>query len=88
MPKYWGKQILSLRYFPDGSKAKEKEERKLVITMAHYALQRQLGGGTLANLSSIFRTFSFYLYISLINFFSFLTFPKRDKNIYLRFQPI
>ena len=42
MPKYWGKQIFSLREFPrSGSKAKdgEKEERKLVITMASYALQ-------------------------------------------------
>ena len=44
MPKYWGKQIFSLGSFPEvGQKQKmekkEKEERKLVITMASYALQ-------------------------------------------------
>ena len=46
MPKYWGKQIFSLRRFPEvGQKQKteKKEERKidrnLVITMASSALQ-------------------------------------------------
>ena len=47
MPKYWGKQIISLGRFPEvGQKQqtergerKKKEDRKLVITMASYALQ-------------------------------------------------
>ena len=51
MPKYWGKQIFSLGSFSEvGKKQKtekkkerEKEERKLVITMASYALQRTSG---------------------------------------------
>ena len=50
MPKYWGKQIFTHGSFPrSGSKAKDGEkrekevlERKLVITMASYALQRHL----------------------------------------------
>ena len=48
MLKYWGKQIFSLGSFPrSGSKAKDGEkrerDRKLVITMASYPLQRHLG---------------------------------------------
>ena len=51
MPKYWGKQIISLGRFPEvGQKQqtergerKKKEDRKLVITMASYALQSHLG---------------------------------------------
>ena len=45
MPKYWGKQIISLGSYPEvGQKKKtekkKKRDRKLVITMASYALQR------------------------------------------------
>ena len=43
MPKYWGKQIFTHGSFPQvGQKQKterKKEDRKLVITMASYALQ-------------------------------------------------
>ena len=49
MPKYWGKQIFSLGRFPEvGQKQKteKKKERKLVITMASYTLQRHLGWRT------------------------------------------
>ena len=50
MPKYWGKQIFSLGRFPEvGQKQRTEKERKrqkdkkLVITMASYALQCHLG---------------------------------------------
>ena len=45
MPKYRGKQIFSLGSFPRiGSKAKDGEkERTMVMMMASYALQRNLG---------------------------------------------
>ena len=44
MPKYWGKQIFSLGSFPELGQKTEKEKRKreeqkLVIAMASYALQ-------------------------------------------------
>ena len=45
MPKYWGKQIFSLGRFPKvGQKQKtekkeRKRDRKLLITMAIYAMQ-------------------------------------------------
>ena len=48
MPKYWGKPIFTHGRFPEvGQKQKtereeEEEERKLVITMAIYALQHHL----------------------------------------------
>ena len=59
MPKYWGKQIFSLGRFPVvGQKQKtekkerkrKKEDRKYVITMASYALQRHLGWRTQSRL--------------------------------------
>ena len=55
MPKYWGKRFFSLGSFPEvgqkqktdrEKKRKIKEDRKLVITMASYALQRHLGWRT------------------------------------------
>ena len=47
MPKYWGKQIFSLRSFPEmGQKQKTEREKErserdwtMVITMASYLLQ-------------------------------------------------
>ena len=42
MPKYWGKQIFAHGRFPEvGQKQKteKKKDRKLVRTMANYALQ-------------------------------------------------
>ena len=58
MPKYWGKPIFTHGSFPEvGQKQKtEKKEkrrerdRKLVITMASYALQRHLGWRTQSRL--------------------------------------
>ena len=56
MPKYWGKQIFTHGSFPKvGQKEKtenrERErDRKLVITMASYALQRHLGWRTQSRL--------------------------------------
>ena len=57
MPKYWGKQIFSLGRFPKvGQKQKmerereKKRDRKLVITMTSYALQRHLGWRTQSRL--------------------------------------
>ena len=49
MPKYWGKQIFTHRSFPEvGQKQKtekerKEEDRKWVITVASYTLQRHLG---------------------------------------------
>ena len=59
MPKNWGKQIFSLGRFPEvGQKQKTekkerkkiKKDRKLVIAMASYALQRHLGWRTQSRL--------------------------------------
>ena len=59
MPKYWGKQIFTHGRFPEvGQKQKterertkkRKNERKLVITMASYAMQRHLGWRTQSRL--------------------------------------
>ena len=59
MPKYWGKQIFSLGRFPKVSqkqntekreRERKKEDRKLVIIMASYALQRHLGWCTQSRL--------------------------------------
>ena len=60
MPKYWGKQIFSLGRIPevgakDGKDKREKKDRKLVITMASYALQRHLGWHTQSRLGQKIR---------------------------------
>ena len=55
MVKYWGKQIFTYGSFPEvGQKQKterererkKEEDRKLLVTMASYALQRHLGWRT------------------------------------------
>ena len=55
MPKYWGKQIFTHGRFPEvGQKQKtekkRKKDRKHVIAMASYALQRHLGWRTQSRL--------------------------------------
>ena len=64
MAKYWRKQIFTQRSFPEvGQKQKtenkkkerKKEDRKLVITMASYALQRHLGWRTQAACSNFWK---------------------------------
>ena len=53
MPKYWGKQIFTHGRFPEvvqKTEKKRKKDRKYVITMASYALQRHLGWQTQSRL--------------------------------------
>ena len=57
MPKYWGKQIFIHGSFPQvgpkqktENKRERERDRKWVITMASYALQRHLGWRTQSRL--------------------------------------